>query len=85
MSEEIGKEDIFKLYDIVTRLGKDLQIIIRINPSKDLMDFVCISAGGCFRIGDKESNLPRRYKFVRHGSINDIPKIQDGEFQCLKI
>lgn len=68
----------FRLYDIVSRMGQDEQIVTKIYDGGDLMDFVCIKAGGCFRIGDKEFNIPRRYEFVRKGRPSDVPIIEDA-------
>jgi len=68
----------FKVYDIVSRMGEDEQIVTEVDDI--CMTVVCIKAGGCFRIGEDEYNLQRRYDLVRHGSVSDIPVIQDAEF-----
>ena len=55
--------------DIVTRDGTDEHEIVGINESRDLLDLVCIKApdGKWIAVGEHDSNLTRRYSFVRPG------------------
>lgn len=62
----------FQVYDIVSRMGEDEQIVTTIDD--DLcMTVMCIKAGGCFDVGEVEYNLQRRYEFLRHGTPKDLP------------
>ena len=64
-------------------MGSDRQQIIDVDYPNDpsLITVKCVYPGGCFRIGDIESNLPRRYEFVRHGKIGEPPMVIDAEFE----
>lgn len=65
---------LFKKYDIVSRMGKDEQIVISLDGM--CMRLVCIKSGGCYKVGDTEYNLQRRYDFIRHGSVSDMPMVK---------
>lgn len=55
----------FRVGDIVTRDGSDLQRIDAINDARDLIDVTCIRAprsGWCV-VGETESNIARRYSY----------------------
>lgn len=64
--------------DIVTRDGTDEHVIISINADRDLLEVECVKeplpysdgAAPWTRIGERESNLTRRYSFVRTGMPN---------------
>jgi hypothetical protein len=71
-------ESWFRVGDVVTRDGTDEHLVVGSNedPNRpyppDLIDVVCIKPPEAWldgtvwaRIGDKESNLPRRYRLVR--------------------
>lgn len=60
---------LWKVGDIVTRDGTDEHEIVGINESRDLLDLVCIKepADKWIAIGERDSNLTRRYSFVRPG------------------
>lgn len=55
----------FRVGDIVTRDGSDLQRITAINDARDLIDVECIRApqSGWCAVGDVESNIARRYSY----------------------
>jgi len=72
-----------ELGDIVTRMGTDKQQVVGMYPDTEepiQIDLVCLYPGGCFRIGDRESNLPGRYDFIRHGVVGES-LVTDAEFE----
>jgi len=66
-----------ELGDIVTRMGTDKQQVVGMYPDTEepiQIDLVCLYPGGCFRIGDRESN------FIRHGVVGES-LVTDAEFE----
>jgi hypothetical protein len=61
---------LWKVGDIVTRDGTDEHEIVGI--SEDMLDLVCIKepADKWIAVGERDSNLARRYSFVRPGNVN---------------
>jgi len=55
----------YEVGDTVTRMGKDEQEIMTIDYGLMLLDVKCTKEGGCFKLGDVENNLIRRYRLVR--------------------
>ncbi len=68
MSEEL-ENDKFKVGDLVTRDGTDIQKVVGKNAD-DQIEVECIvpPTGGWCQVGEREWNLARRYVHVR-----DIP------------
>ena len=58
------------LGDIVSRNSDDEHEILEFNESRYLMLVRCIKpdSGGCFSVGFKEWNLPRRYEWIRRST-----------------
>ena len=77
----------FQVGDIVTRDGTDLQKVVEISDSGDLMLVECIRAPVGYRqedgtrgepwceVGDQEWNLPRRYSYPDHLTIDGNCKV----------
>lgn len=57
---------IFNIGDIVSRISDDNHEVIGVNAVGDLIHVKCIKpdSAGCFKIGDEEVNLTRRYTLV---------------------
>lgn len=75
--------DLFQVGDIVTRMGDDLHRILQISSYGDSMLVECIRpdkgvvvdddgnlSEPCYKIGDKEWNLPRRYSYPEFMTID---------------
>lgn len=70
---------LWRVGDIVTRDGTDEHEIVGINESRDLLDLVCIKepADKWIAVGERDSNLTRRYSFVRPGITTE--KLLDSD------
>ena len=57
----------FALGDLVTRDGSDLHLVTYLTEDGFSGDFLCVQAPntGWIAVGETESNLARRYSFVR--------------------
>lgn len=54
-----------KVGDLVSRLGRDLQVVESINEVGDLIDVRCVvSDGTVFEVGDRECNLACDYDLI---------------------
>ena len=64
--------EMFRVGDIVTRDGTDLQRIVAINDAGDLIDVVCIqpSEFGWCKVGDTEVNVAWRYNYPDQLLVN---------------
>lgn len=64
----------FKIGDIVSRINEDEHQVLAVNQAGDMIHVECIKpdAGGCFKVGDSEWNLTRRYELVRSVSATEI-------------
>ena len=68
-------EDLWQVGDVVSRDGNDEHEILAFNECRDLIDVRCIKEPPIYegsdepwtRLGETESNLTRRYSFVRTG------------------
>lgn len=68
----------FSVGDVVTRDGSDLHLVTYLTEDGFSGDFLCIRAPatGWIEVGETESNLARRYSFVRllGQSLEEIAK-----------
>ena len=62
----------FQVGDIVTRSGDDEQVILSIDSDWFTMEILCIKAGAFMPFGESESNLIRRYEFVRSAAEHSV-------------
>lgn len=62
-----SQNDEFALGDIVTRDGSDLHLVAALTDDGFSGEFLCVRAPdtGWIAVGETESNLARRYRFVR--------------------
>jgi len=62
-----SQNDDFALGDLVTRDGSDLHLVVDLTEDGYSGDFICVQAPtlGWIEVGETESNLARRYSFVR--------------------
>lgn len=56
----------FRIGDLVTRDGSDVQRVVDINEAGDLIEVECLKApsDSWCQIGEREWNLARRYSFA---------------------
>ena len=61
---------LFKINDVVTRMGDDKQVVIGIGDIGDMIEVKCIQSdhSRVFSIGDTECNLERRYELVKEAT-----------------
>ena len=62
-----------KIGDIVSRINEDEHEVLAVNQAGDMIYVECIKpdSGGCFKVGDSEWNLTRRYELVRSVSATE--------------
>lgn len=63
----------FKIGDIVSRINEDEHEVLAVNQAGDMIHVECIKpdSGECFKVGDSEWNLTRRYELVRSVSATE--------------
>ena len=62
----------FAVGDIVTRAGDDEQIITSIDFDWGTLEVLCIKPADWIGFGESESNLIRRYEFVRSAAEQSV-------------
>lgn len=62
----------FTVGDIVTRAGDDEQVITSIDFDWDTLEVLCIKPTSWIGFGESESNLIRRYQFVRDAAEQSV-------------
>jgi len=62
----------FTVGDIVTRAGDDEQVITSIDFDWSTLEVLCIKPASWIGFGESESNLIRRYQFVRSAAEHSV-------------
>lgn len=62
----------FMVGDIVTRVGDDEQVITNIDFDWGMLEVLCIKPADWIGFGESESNLIRRYEFVRSSAEQSV-------------